>query len=255
MKSAGIVAGAFLFEGDFVTLQKISSMEILYEDNHIIIVNKASGEIVQGDKTGDEPLSETLKRYIKERDNKPGNVFMGVVHRLDRPVSGVVVFAKTSKALARLNAMFATGEVHKTYWAVTRNRPKEHEATLTHWIKSTERNNKSYASLTPSEGAKEARLAYRLIASTDRYCLLEVRLMTGRKHQIRVQLSSIGCPVRGDLKYGDKRSNPDGSISLHARRICFVHPVSGKEIDVTAPVPDDNLWHALEDSVNQKMQQ
>lgn len=225
-------------------------MEILYEDNHIIIVNKASGEIVQGDKTGDEPLSETLKAYIQKRDSKPGNVFMGVAHRLDRPVSGVVVFAKTSKALSRLNAMFAAGDVHKTYWAVSRNKPAEPEATLTHWIKTVERNNKSYASLTPSDGAKEARLAYRLIAASDRYCLLEVRLMTGRKHQIRVQLSSIGCPVRGDLKYGDKRSNPDGSISLHARRIQFVHPVSGKEIDVTAPVPDDNLWHALEESVN-----
>lgn len=224
-------------------------MEILYEDNHIIIVNKASGEIVQGDKTGDKPLVEILKDYIKSRDNKPGNVFMGVVHRLDRPVSGVVVFAKTSKALSRLNAMFASGDVHKTYWAISRNKPAEPQATLIHWIKSVERNNKSYASLTPSKDAKEARLAYRLIASSDRYHLLEVRLMTGRKHQIRVQLSSIGCPVKGDLKYGDKRSNPDGSISLHARNIRFVHPVSGKDIDVTAPVPADNLWLALEQSV------
>ncbi len=226
-------------------------MEILYEDNHIIIVNKAAGEIVQGDKTGDEPLSEMLKAYIKARDSKPGNVFMGVVHRLDRPVSGVVVFAKTSKALARLNAMFASGDVHKTYWAISRNRPKEPEATLTHWIRSVERNNKSYASLQPKDGAKEARLSYKLIAASERYCLLEVHLMTGRKHQIRVQLSSIGCPVRGDLKYGDKRSNPDGSISLHARRISFMHPVSGKEIDVVAPVPTDNLWQALEGGLNQ----
>ncbi len=226
-------------------------MEILYEDNHIIIVNKAAGEIVQGDKTGDEPLSEMLKAYIKARDSKPGNVFMGVVHRLDRPVSGVVVFAKTSKALARLNAMFASGDVHKTYWAISRNRPKEPEATLTHWIRSVERNNKSYASLQPKDGAKEARLSYKLIAASERYCLLEVHLMTGRKHQIRVQLSSIGCPVRGDLKYGDKRSNPDGSISLHARRISFMHPVSGKEIDVVAPVPTDTLWQALEGGVNQ----
>ncbi len=224
-------------------------MKILYEDNHIIIVDKESGEIVQGDKTGDKPLVEMLKDYVKERDNKPGNVFMGVVHRLDRPVSGVVVFAKTSKALSRLNAMFASGEVHKTYWAISRNMPAETEATLTHWIKTTERNNKSYASSTPSRDAKEARLSYRVIASSDRYHLLEVRLMTGRKHQIRVQLSSIGCPVKGDLKYGDKRSNPDGSISLYARRINFIHPVSGKEIDVTAPVPDDNLWKALEDIV------
>ncbi len=224
-------------------------MEILYEDNHIIIVNKASGEIVQGDKTGDKPLVEILKDYIKSRDNKPGNVFMGVVHRLDRPVSGVVVFAKTSKALSRLNAMFASGDVHKTYWAISRNKPAEPQATLIHWIRSVERNNKSYASLTPSKDAKEARLAYRLIASSDRYHLLEVKLMTGRKHQIRVQLSSVGCPVKGDLKYGDKRSNSDGSISLHARNIRFVHPVSGKDIDVTAPVPADNLWLALEQSV------
>lgn len=222
-------------------------MEILYEDNHIIIVNKASGEIVQGDKSGDEPLVETLKRFIKERDSKPGAVFMGVVHRLDRPVSGVVVFAKTSKALSRLNAMFAAGEVHKTYWAVTRNRPQMPSATLTHYITSVERNNKSYATDAPKPGAKEARLSYRLIASSDRYHLLEVNLMTGRKHQIRVQLSTIGCPVKGDLKYGDKRSNPDGSISLHARRVHFIHPVSKKEIDIVAPVPqDDALWAALE---------
>lgn len=222
-------------------------MEILYEDNHIIIVNKTSGEIVQGDKTGDEPLSETLKRYIKERDSKPGNVFIGVAHRLDRPVSGVVVFAKTSKALARLNAMFAAGEVHKTYWAVSRNMPPKHEDTLTHYITTTERNNKSYAGPTPKAGAKEARLKYRVIAGTERYTLIEVNLMTGRKHQIRVQLSAIGCPIKGDLKYGDRRSNPDGSISLHARSVSFVHPVSKKQINVIAPVPaGDNLWQALE---------
>ncbi len=224
-------------------------MEILYEDNHIIIVNKAPGEIVQGDKTGDEPLSESLKRLIKERDGKPGNVFMGVVHRLDRPVSGVVVFAKTSKALSRLNAMFAAGDVHKTYWAITRGTPQKPEDTLTHYIKSVERNNKSYAYPAPTEGAKEASLAYRIIGRSDRYNLLEVRLFTGRKHQIRVQLSSIGCPIKGDLKYGDKRSNPDGSISLHARNIRFEHPVSHKLIDITAPVPSDTLWQAMEASV------
>ncbi|MDE6158075.1 MAG: RluA family pseudouridine synthase [Muribaculaceae bacterium] len=222
-------------------------MDILYEDNHIIIINKRAGEIVQGDKTGDEPLSEALKRYIKERDSKPGNVFVGVVHRLDRPVSGVVMFAKTSKALSRLNAMFAAGEVHKTYWAVSRNEPKEPEATLTHYISTVERNNKSYASLTPKPKTKLAKLSYRLIARSERYYLIEVNLMTGRKHQIRVQLSAIGCPVKGDLKYGDKRSNTDGSISLHARRIQFIHPVSKKEIDITAPVPaSDTLWLALE---------
>ena len=228
-------------------------MEILYEDNHIIIVNKVPGEIVQGDKTGDEPQSETLKRYIKERDNKPGNVFIGVAHRLDRPVGGIVVFAKTSKALSRLNAMFAAGEVHKTYWAITAGTPAEDEATLTHYITTTERNNKSYASAEPRPGAKEARLSYRLIGSTERYRLLEVDLMTGRKHQIRVQLAAIGCPVKGDLKYGAKRSNPDGSISLMARHIQFVHPVSKKEIDITAPVPaGDTLWQALEQSQNHR---
>lgn len=225
-------------------------MDILYEDNHIIIINKAVGEIVQGDKTGDTPLSETLKAYIKERDSKPGNVFIGVVHRLDRPVSGAVIFAKTSKALSRLNAMFASGDVHKTYWAISRNAPKEPEGLLRNWIKTVEKNNKSYAYDTQVEGSKEARLAYRLIAQSDRYNLLSVRLMTGRKHQIRVQLSKIGCPVKGDLKYGDKRSNPDGGISLHARRICFIHPVSGKEIDVIAPVPDDSLWGVLENLSN-----
>lgn len=227
-------------------------MEVLYEDNHIIIVNKAPGEIVQGDKTGDRPLSEEVKAWIKEKYAKPGNVFVGVAHRLDRPVGGIVVFAKTSKALSRLNDMFRKGEVDKTYWAITRNAPAEPEAMLTHYITTVERNNKSYASLTHREGAKEARLSYKAIADSDRYHLLEVNLMTGRKHQIRVQLSAIGCPVKGDLKYGDKRSNPDGSISLMARRVRFIHPVSGKEIDVTAPVPDDTLWHALEEAASQQ---
>lgn len=221
-------------------------MQILYEDNHIIIVNKDAGEIVQGDKTGDEPLSETLKRFIKERDSKPGNVFMGVVHRLDRPTSGVVMFAKTSKALARLNAMFASGQVHKTYWAIVRNAPSQPAAELKHYLTAVERNNKTYVNDMPKDGAKEARLRYRTIASSERYTLLEVELLTGRKHQIRAQLSAIGSPVKGDLKYGDKRSNPDGSISLHARHISFVHPVSGKLIEVSAPVPNDNLWQALE---------
>ena len=218
-------------------------MEIIYEDNHIIIINKAPGEIVQGDKTGDEPLSESVKRYLKETYCKPGNVFCGVVHRLDRPVAGLVVFAKTSKALARLNDMFRNGQVHKTYWAIVRNRPEQGE--LKHYITTTERNNKSYASLTPKAGAKEARLRYRLLASSERYHLIEVELLTGRKHQIRVQLSSIGCPIKGDLKYGDKRSNPDGSISLLARHIEFVHPVSKEKISLDAPLPDENLWQAF----------
>ncbi|MCM1356377.1 MAG: RluA family pseudouridine synthase [Staphylococcus sp.] len=220
-------------------------MDVVYEDNHLIIVNKAPGEIVQGDKTGDEPLVETLKHWIKEKYNKPGNVFCGVVHRLDRPVGGLVVFAKTSKALARLNDMFRNGEVEKTYWAISRNRPEPTEGRLVHYITTTERNNKSYASETERKGSKRAALTYRLIGTSDRYNLIEVKLETGRKHQIRVQLSAIGCPIKGDLKYGDKRSNPDGSISLMARRIRFVHPVSGKEIDVTAPLPDDTLWQAF----------
>lgn len=222
-------------------------MEVIYEDNHIIVVNKAPGEIVQGDKTGDEPLVETLRRWIKEKYAKPGNVFCGVVHRLDRPVGGLVVFAKTSKALERMNRLFREGEVSKTYWAVTRGLPKEPAAELRHWLRSVENTNKSYLSDEPREGAKEARLRYRQIASTERYRLLEVELLTGRKHQIRAQLASIGCPVKGDLKYGDKRSNPDGSISLMARHIEFIHPVSGTRISLTAPVPDDNLWRALEE--------
>lgn len=220
-------------------------MQIVYEDNHIIIVNKAPGEIVQGDKTGDEPLVETLKKWLKEKYNKPGNVFCGVVHRLDRPVGGLVVFAKTSKALTRLNEMFRKGEVEKTYWALTRNQPEAPEARLEHYITTTERSNKSYASLTEKKNSKKAVLSYRLLGSSDRYHLIEVKLETGRKHQIRVQLSAIGCPIKGDLKYGDKRSNPDGSISLMARRVRFVHPVSGDTVDVTAPLPSDSLWQTF----------
>lgn len=220
-------------------------MEVLYEDNHIIIVNKETGEIVQGDKTGDKPLSEIVKEWIKEKYAKPGNVFCGVVHRLDRPVRGVVVFAKTSKALSRLNEMFRNGDVHKTYWAITKDCPPKESDTLTHYITTTERNNKSYASKEPKDGSQKAVLKYKLIAKSDNYNLLEVELLTGRKHQIRVQLSAIGCPIKGDLKYGAKRSNPDGSISLLARNVKFVHPVSKEQIDVTAPVPDDNLWQAL----------
>ena len=227
-------------------------MEVVYEDNHLLVVNKAPGEIVQGDKTGDTPLVETLKLWLKEKYAKPGNVFCGVVHRLDRPVGGLVIFAKTSKALSRLNEMFRNGEVNKTYWAITRNLPPKEEDTLTHYITTTERNNKSYASLTEKKGSQKAVLKYRHIASTDRYHLLEVNLLTGRKHRIRVQLSAIGCPIKGDLKYGDKRSNPDGSISLMSHRIEFTHPVSGNKIDVTAPVPDDNLWRALDESIKKE---
>lgn len=224
-------------------------MEVIYEDNHIIVVNKAPGEIVQGDKTGDEPLSEAVKRWLKEKYNKPGNVFCGVVHRLDRPVGGLVVFAKTSKALTRLNEMFREGKVHKTYWALSRNRPEQPEGELKGYIRAVEKTNKSLYYSQPREGAKEARLRYRLIGTTDRYKLIEVELLTGRKHQIRVQLSSIGCPIKGDLKYGDKRSNPDGSISLIARHIEFIHPVSGNPVSLTAPLPPDPIWQAAESSI------
>lgn len=240
-----IIPNWFNFVGEWNRIEH--SMEVVYEDNHIIIVNKAPGEIVQGDKTGDEPLVETLKRWIKEKYAKPGNVFCGVVHRLDRPVGGLVVFAKTSKALERLNEMFRKGEVKKTYWALTRNKPPHDEDRLTHFITTTERNNKSYASLNEKAGSKKAVLSYKLIASSDRYNLIGINLETGRKHQIRVQMSAIGCPIKGDLKYGDKRSNPDGSISLIARRICFIHPVSGNKIDVEAPLPEDNLWQTFKD--------
>lgn len=219
-------------------------MEVLYEDNHLLIVNKAPGEIVQGDKTGDEPLSESLKRWLKAKYNKPGNVFLGVTHRLDRPVGGLVVFAKTSKALARMNDMFRNGEVNKTYWALTRNLPSIPEDRLEHYITTVERTNKSTAWNTPRPGSKRAALSYRHIASSERFHLLEINLETGRKHQIRVQLAAIGCPIKGDLKYGDKRSNPDGSISLLARHIEFIHPVSHETVSVTAPVPAS--WKGFE---------
>lgn len=220
-------------------------MTPLYEDNHIIIVCKAAGEIVQGDKTGDTPLSDIVKEYIKTRYNKPGNVFLGVVHRLDRPVSGIVVFARTSKALARLNDMFRNGDVHKTYWAITRNAPAAAEATLTGWIVRNEKQNKSYVYDREVPQSKKAVLSYRAIGRSDNYSLLEVRLMTGRHHQIRCQLAAMGCPIKGDLKYGARRSNPDGSISLHARRIEFEHPVSHEHIAVEAPLPDDKLWSEI----------
>lgn len=224
--------------------------DILYEDNHILIVNKHPGEIVQGDKTGDEALVETLKEFIKKRDAKPGNVFLGVVHRLDRPVGGAVIFAKTSKALSRLNEMIRDGKIHKKYWALTRTRPPKESDTLVHYITTTEKNNKSYASAKPKNGAKEARLRYELKSVGKTLNLVEVELLTGRKHQIRAQLAAIGCPIRGDLKYGDKRSNPDGSISLLARKIEFVHPVSRQPVSVTAPLPDDQVWQSLGAELN-----
>lgn len=209
---------------------------ILYEDNHLLILNKRPGEIVQGDKTGDEPLSETLKAFIARRDSKPGHVFMGVPHRLDRPVSGISVFAKTSKCLERLNEAFRSGNVHKTYWALTCGRPDPQEGELVHFLIRNEKQNKSYAYDTQKNGSKKAVLRYRVIKDTDRYHLVEVELLTGRHHQIRCQLSTIGCPIKGDLKYGAPRSNRDGGISLHARSIRFTHPTRDEEIFVEAPV-------------------
>jgi 23S rRNA pseudouridine1911/1915/1917 synthase len=237
---------------------------ILHEDNHLLIVNKQPGEIVQGDKTGDEPLVESLKSYLKVKYNKPGAVFLGLVHRLDRPVSGAVIFARTSKALTRMNEMFKTREVRKVYWAIVgqsgnwtvgqldkkglSNRPTVQPSNwipLTHYLTRNEKQNKSYAYDTLGEGRQKAELMYRIIASGDRYDLLEVELLTGRHHQIRAQLAAIGSPIKGDLKYGAPRSNPDGSISLHSRLVEFIHPVSKEKISITAPVPDDKLWKEL----------
>ena len=221
-------------------------MIVVYEDNHIIVVNKTSSEIVQGDKTGDTPLSEMVKQYLKEKYNKPGNVFIGVTHRLDRPVSGLVVFAKTSKALPRLNEMFRNGEVKKTYWAIVKECPKETEGELVHYLVRNEKQNKSYAYDNEVKNSKKAVLHYKLIDHSQNYYLLEVDLKTGRHHQIRCQLAKMGCPIKGDLKYGFPRSNPDGSICLHARTVQFVHPVSKEMIQLTAPVPEGNLWNGFE---------
>lgn len=221
-------------------------MTVIYEDNHIIVVNKTSSEIVQGDKTGDIPLSEIVKQYIKEKYDKPGNVFLGVTHRLDRPVSGLVVFARTSKALTRLNDMFRNNEVKKTYWAVVKQCPPQDEGELVHYLVRNEQQNKSYAYDEEMKNSKKAILHYRLIGHSQNYYLLEVDLKTGRHHQIRCQLAKIGCPIKGDLKYGFPRSNPDGSICLHSRRVQFVHPVSKELIDLVAPLPSGNLWNGFE---------
>ena len=220
-------------------------MTVVYEDNHIIVVNKTASEIVQADKTGDTPLSETVKQYLKEKYQKPGNVFLGVTHRLDRPVSGLVIFAKTSKALTRLNEMFRAGEVKKTYWAVVKNAPKESEGELVHFLVRNEKQNKSYAYDKEVPNSKKAVLDYCLIGRSENYYLLEVDLKTGRHHQIRCQLAKMGCPIKGDLKYGSPRSNPDGSICLHARRVRFVHPVSKELIELKAPLPEGNLWKCI----------
>ena len=225
-------------------------MEVLYEDNHIIVVNKSCSEIVQGDKTGDEPLSEKVQKYLKEKYCKPGNVFIGVVHRLDRPVSGLVLFAKTSKALSRLNEMFRDHQnISKKYWAIVKNCPQEEEKTLIHYLYRNERLNKTFVYEKEKKGAKKSELSYKLIGHTDHYFLLEVELKTGRHHQIRSQLAHIGCPIKGDLKYGFERSNKNGGINLHARSLEFIHPVSKKKISIIAPVPqDDTLWSLFEKS-------
>lgn len=225
-------------------------MTVLYEDNHIIAVNKTCNEIVQGDKTGDTPLSETVKAYIKEKYNKPGEVFLGVTHRLDRPTSGVVLFARTSKALTRLNEMFKSHEqIRKTYWAIVQGAPKQAEARLENWLTRNETLNKSFIGKPGAKKAKLAILSYKTLVRGENYALLEINLETGRHHQIRCQLAAIGCPVKGDLKYGAKRSNPDGGICLHARKIEFIHPVKKETICITAPVPNDSLWQQFAASV------
>jgi 23S rRNA pseudouridine1911/1915/1917 synthase len=228
----------------------VNVMTVLYEDNHIIAVNKTCNEIVQGDKTGDTPLSETVKAYIKDKYNKPGEVFLGVTHRLDRPTSGVVLFARTSKALTRLNEMFKSHEqIKKTYWAIVQGCPKVPEARLENYLTRNETLNKSFIAKPNAKEAKLAILTYKTLVRGEHYSLLEINLETGRHHQIRCQLAAIGCPVKGDLKYGAKRSNPDGGISLHARQIAFIHPVKKEPICITAPVPNDSLWQQLAASV------
>ena len=220
------------------------NLQVLYEDNHIIIVNKRAGDIVQGDKTGDKPLSEVVKEYIAQKYNKPGNVYLGVVHRLDRPTTGLIVFSKTSKALPRLNKLFAEKEAKKTYWAVVKNQPPKPEDSLIHWLKKNPKNNKSYAHNKEVPESKKAILHYKIIKKLERYFLLEINLETGRHHQIRSQLSTIGCKIKGDLKYGFDRSNKDASIHLHARHLSFIHPVKKEPINVTAPPPKDPIWDA-----------
>lgn len=221
------------------------NLQILHEDNHIIVVNKRVGDIVQGDKTGDKPLSEIVKEYIKEKYNKPGEVFLGVVHRLDRPTTGIVVFAKTSKALERLNKMFRERETSKTYWAVVKNKPPKTEDNLIHFLKRNEKNNTSKAHLKEIPESKKASLDYKIIKELNNYFSLEINLHTGRHHQIRAQLQAIGCPIKGDLKYGFDRSNPDGGIHLHARKLAFIHPVSKEKIEIIAPTPSDSIWNSI----------
>jgi 23S rRNA pseudouridine1911/1915/1917 synthase len=222
-----------------------NNLQILHEDNHIIVINKRVGDIVQGDKTGDKPLSEVVKEYIKDKYNKPGEVFLGVVHRLDRPTTGIVVFARTSKALTRMNELFSNRETQKTYWAVVKYKPQKTEDKLVHFLKRNEKNNTSKAHLKEVPDSKLASLDYKIITTLDNYYGLEINLHTGRHHQIRAQLQAIGCPIKGDLKYGFDRSNPDGGIHLHARKLVFIHPVSKESLNIVAPVPDDVIWKAV----------
>ncbi len=222
-----------------------NNLQILHEDNHIIVINKRVGDIVQGDKTGDKPLSEIVKEYIKDKYNKPGEVFLGVVHRLDRPTTGIVVFAKTSKALERLNKMFSERETNKTYWAVVKNKPPKAEDNLIHFLKRNEKNNTSKAHLKEVPESKKASLDYKIIKELNNYFVLEINLHTGRHHQIRAQLQAIGCPIKGDLKYGFDRSNLDGGIHLHARKLAFIHPVSKEQVEIIAPTPSDAIWNSI----------
>jgi len=222
-----------------------SNLQILHEDNHIIVVNKRVGDIVQGDKTGDKPLSDVVKEYLKDKYNKPGDVFLGVVHRLDRPTTGIVVFAKTSKALERLNKMFSQRETQKTYWAVVKNKPPKSQDILIHFLKRNEKNNTSKAHTKEVPESKKASLEYKIIKELNNYFALEINLHTGRHHQIRAQLSAIGCPIKGDLKYGFDRSNPDGGIHLHARKLSFSHPVTKENLTLIAPTPNDVIWNAV----------
>jgi 23S rRNA pseudouridine1911/1915/1917 synthase len=235
-----------------MSLTEKYNLEILHEDNHTIVVNKKASDIVQGDKTGDEPLPERIKKYLKEKYQKPGNVFCGVVHRLDRPTSGALVFARTSKALERLNEQFREKETQKTYWAIVENKPAKAADTLVNYLSKNEKQNKSYVTTEKDKNAKKAILSYQIINSSDKYHLLEVNLETGRHHQIRCQLANMGCIIKGDLKYGAKRSNPDGSICLHARSLTFTHPTTKEEIKITAPVPKDTLWLFFEEAANNK---
>lgn len=226
------------------TISNAGNLQILYRDNHLIAINKRPGDIVQGDKTGNAPLSEIVKDYIKQAYDKPGNVYLGVAHRLDRPTSGIVVFARTSKALPRLNKIFSEKEAKKTYWAIVKNLPEKENGTLVHWLKRNPKQNKSYAHIDEVPDSKKAILEYKVLKKLDRYYLLEIDLKTGRHHQIRAQLAAIGCPIKGDLKYGFDRSNPDGSIHLHARRLSFIHPVKKELIELIAPVPEETVWQA-----------